>query len=76
MIISILNSGIEAFILAASQDMPQGQMLNGVCPPMVKETAEKFGWGQGGIPAKEVAAYYVKSVEGNQNGMMYGSLHE
>ncbi|MBT3272271.1 MAG: short chain dehydrogenase [Spirochaetales bacterium] len=75
-VISILNAGIEAFIYSASQDMPNGQRLNGVCPPMVRETGIKMGWGQGGMPADEVAVYYAESVEGSFNGKMFGPLHK
>ena len=39
-----------------------------VSPPLVRETAEKMGWGPGGVPAAEVAHLFVQAVEGNMNG--------
>jgi NAD(P)-dependent dehydrogenase (short-subunit alcohol dehydrogenase family) len=74
-LISVLNAAVEAFVKAAAIDMPRGQRINVVCPPMVKETAEKMGWGPGGMPAAEVAEFYVKAVEGDMNGRSIGPLH-
>ncbi len=55
--------------------MPNNQRINAVCPPMAKETAEKMGWVPGGIPAAEIATYYVRSVEGSLNGALIGPAH-
>jgi len=74
-LISVINSGVEAFARAMALDMPRGQRINVVCPPMVKETAEKMGWGNGGMTADEVAQYYVQAVEGGLNGESLGPLH-
>jgi len=74
-LISVINAGIEVFIKAAAIDMPRGQRVNAVCPPLVKETAEKLGWGPGGIPAAEVAEFYVQALEGDMNGRSIGPLH-
>lgn len=76
MLISALNAGIEGFVQAASQGLPRGLRLNAVCPPMVKETARKMGWGEGGMPAAEVASYYVELVERGYNGKIVGPIHE
>jgi NAD(P)-dependent dehydrogenase (short-subunit alcohol dehydrogenase family) len=74
-LISVINSGVEAFARAMALDMPRGQRINVVCPPLVKETAEKMGWGEGQLTADEVAQYYVQSVEGDLNGELLGPLH-
>ena len=74
-ILSMINRGLEAFVEAAALSMPANQRLNAVCPPMAKETAEKLGWGPGGVPAAEIAAYYVRSVESGLNGALIGPVH-
>ena len=73
--LSMINRGLEAFVEAAALNMPRNQRINAVCPPMAKETAEKLGWGPGGIPAAEIAAYYVRSVESSLNGALIGPAH-
>ena len=51
------------------------QDIDAVCPPMASETAEKMGWGPGGVPAAEIANYYVHSVESKLNGGLIGPTH-
>lgn len=74
-LLSVINAGIEAFAKAAAIEMSKGQRVNVVCPPMVKETAEKLGWGPGGMPAAEVAEFYIKAFEGDMNGESLGPMH-
>jgi len=66
--LTMINSGIEGFVRAAALGLSRGQRLNVVSPPMIKETAKKLGWGDGGMPAEEIALEYAKAVEGNMNG--------
>jgi len=73
--LTMINRGLEAFVEAAALDMPRNQRLNAVCPPMAKETAEKMGWGPGGVPAAEIAKYYLQSVESGFNGTLFGPTH-
>lgn len=73
--LTMINAGLEGFVQAAAQDMPKQMRLNAVCPPMVAETAEKLGWGPGGVPAAEVANYYVQSIESGRNGALFGPTH-
>ncbi len=73
--LTMINRGLEAFVESAALNMPKNQRLNVVCPPMAKETAEKMGWGPGGVPADEIAKYYVQSVESNVNGALIGPAH-
>ncbi len=73
--LAMINRGLEAFVEAAAFNTPKNQRLNAVCPPMARETAEKMGWGPGGVPATEIAKYYVQSVESNLNGALIGPAH-
>ena len=73
--LTMINLGLEGFVESSAQDMPNHMRLNAVCPPMASETAEKMGWGPGGVPAAEIAKYYVQSVESNVNGALIGPTH-
>lgn len=67
--ISMVNSGLEGFVLAAALERPRGIRINVVSPPWVIETLEMLGMdAAGGMPAGEVAKAYVHSVEGQCNG--------
>ncbi|MCP3867657.1 MAG: short chain dehydrogenase [Gammaproteobacteria bacterium] len=74
-ILTMINRALEGFVESAALDMPNDQRLNGVCPPMVKETAEKMGWGPGGVPAVDIAKYYLQSIEPGSNGRSFGPAH-
>lgn len=71
--LTMINSGVEGFVRSAAIGLSGRQRLNAVSPPMVKETAEKLGWGRDGVPAAEVALGYVKAVEGVMNGRVIES---
>ena len=73
--LSMINRGLEAFVEGAALDMPKNQRLNAVCSPMARETAEQMGWGPGGVPAAEIAKYYVQSLESDLNGALIGPAH-
>ena len=73
--LTMINRALEAFVEAAALDMPNSQRLNAVCSPMAKETAEKMGWGPGGVPAAEIAKYYVQSLASDLNGALIGPSH-
>lgn len=67
--VSLVNAGLEGFVLAAALELPHGLRVNAVSPVWVKETLEVLGMDSGsGMPAKEVALAYVESVEGTRNG--------
>jgi NAD(P)-dependent dehydrogenase (short-subunit alcohol dehydrogenase family) len=67
--ISLVNAGLEAFARAAALELPRGVRVNVVSPPWVSETLEEMGQdGSAGMPAAQVAAAYVESVEGRRNG--------
>lgn len=67
--ISLVNAGIEAFARAAALELPRGIRVNVVSPPWVSETLAAMGRDTSmGMPATEVAAAYVESVEGQRTG--------
>ena len=67
--ISLVNAGLEGFARAAALELPRGVRVNVVSPPWVSETLEEMGQdGSQGMPAAEVAAAYVESVEGRRTG--------
>lgn len=67
--ISLVNAGLEGFVRAAALDVPRGIRVNVVSPPWVSETLQAMGRGAaGGMPAAQVAAAYVESVESGRNG--------
>ncbi|SHI62027.1 NAD(P)-dependent dehydrogenase, short-chain alcohol dehydrogenase family [Shimia gijangensis] len=57
-LLTTLNSAVEGFARAAALGLPRGLRVNAVSPPLVRETAIKMGWGNGGVPASEVAKLY------------------
>jgi NAD(P)-dependent dehydrogenase (short-subunit alcohol dehydrogenase family) len=67
--ISMVNAGLEGFVLGASVEMPRGVRVNLVSPPWISETltALKMDPSQG-ISAEACAKAYVAAVEGKQNG--------
>lgn len=69
-LLTTVNSAVEGFVRAAALGLPGGRRLNVVSPPMVKETAERMGWGDGGIPADIVARLYVNALEGTMSGQV------
>lgn len=67
--LSMAGAAAEGFVRAAALEMPRKIRLNSVAPGWVKETMEKMGMDSSpGMPAKTLAEFYVKAVEGNANG--------
>jgi NAD(P)-dependent dehydrogenase (short-subunit alcohol dehydrogenase family) len=66
---AMVNAGLEGFVRAAAQDLVDGPRVLAVSPPFVRETAIKMGMGEQGMPAREVAAAYVRAVEGHETGV-------
>ena len=71
-ILSAINAGLHGFVGSAALQLRNGQRINAVSPPLVRETAQKLGWGSGGVPVAEVAKLYVQAVEGNEEGQVIG----
>ncbi len=70
--ISVVNAGVEAFARAAALELPRGVRINVVSPPWVSETLAAMGRDPAeGMPAKEVAKAYVRSVEGGGSGEVF-----
>jgi len=67
-VLSVTNAGLQGFARSAALQLEGGRRVNVVSPPLVRETAQRLGWGSGGMPAAEVAAAYVLAVEGERNG--------
>lgn len=67
--ISLVNAALEGFARAAALEMPRGLRVNVVSPPWVSETLQAMGRDpSAGMPAAQVAAAYVESVEGTRSG--------
>jgi NAD(P)-dependent dehydrogenase (short-subunit alcohol dehydrogenase family) len=67
--VSLVNSGLEGFGMAAALDVPRGIRVNVVSPPWVSETLQAMGQDPShGMPASKVAVAYVAAVEGSQSG--------
>jgi NAD(P)-dependent dehydrogenase (short-subunit alcohol dehydrogenase family) len=67
--ISLVNSGLEGFALAAALEKPRNVRVNVVSPPWVSETLSAMGQNPSdGMPAAKVARAYVQSVEGQGSG--------
>ena len=69
--LSLVNGGINSFVLAAAQELPHGQRINVVCPTVVEDSAEMYAdFFPGFDPASmtRVVNGYVRSVEGKITG--------
>ena len=67
--ISMVNAGLEGFVLGASVEMPRGLRVNVVSPPWISETLKALNMAPSlGITAAACAKAYVAAIEGNSNG--------
>lgn len=67
--VSPANAAVEAFARAAALELPRALRVNVVSPPWVAETLEELGRDPSpGMPASDVAAAYVESIEGDRTG--------
>lgn len=65
--VSLVNGGVNSFVLAAAQELKRGIRINVVCPTVVEDSAEAYGdWFAGFDPASmpRVVNGYKRSVEG------------
>jgi NAD(P)-dependent dehydrogenase (short-subunit alcohol dehydrogenase family) len=68
---TMVNGGINSFVLAASQELPRGIRINVVCPTEVEDSVGEFGDAFAGFtPAsmERVVNGYIRSVEGKITG--------
>ena len=68
---TMVNGGINSFVLAASQELPHGIRINVVCPTEVEDSVGEYGDTFAGFtPAsmERVVNGYIRSVEGKITG--------
>ena len=68
---TMVNGGINSFVLAASQELARGIRINVVCPTEVEDSVGEFGDSFAGFtPAsmERVVNGYIRSVEGKITG--------
>lgn len=73
-VLSLVNAGLEAFVMAAAIEMPRGLRINVVSPTVFTESIEAYGAlfpGYSPVPAADVARAFVKSVEGPRTGQVF-----
>jgi NAD(P)-dependent dehydrogenase (short-subunit alcohol dehydrogenase family) len=67
--ISMVNAGLEGFVLGASIEMPRGLRVNVVSPPWISETLAALNMNPSqGISAEACAKAYVAAIEGKYQG--------
>lgn len=72
--LSMINAGIDGFVIGAAIEMPRGIRLNAVSPGVVLESMDIYGpyfRGHEPVPAARVARAFSKSVEGQLNGQIF-----
>lgn len=65
--VSLVNGGLNSFVIAAAQELKRGLRINVVCPTVVEDSAEAYAdFFPGFEPASmsRVVNGYVRSVEG------------
>jgi NAD(P)-dependent dehydrogenase (short-subunit alcohol dehydrogenase family) len=66
---SMVNAGLEGFVLGASVELPRGLRVNLVSPPWITETLRALKMDPShGMPAAACARAYVAAVEGKHQG--------
>jgi NAD(P)-dependent dehydrogenase (short-subunit alcohol dehydrogenase family) len=71
---SLVNGALEAFVRAAAIELPRGQRINAVSPTVFTEALDVYGGffpGFLSVPVRDVAATYVRSIEGADTGQVY-----
>ena len=67
--VSMVNAGLEGFVLGAAVEAPRGLRINLVSPPWITETLIQLKMDPSrGIPAAAAAKAYVAAVEGKHTG--------
>ena len=73
--ISMVNAGLEGFVLAAALELPRGLRLNAVAPGWVRETLVAMKMDPSpGLPAAQVARAYLRAVEGSMTGQILDAV--
>jgi NAD(P)-dependent dehydrogenase (short-subunit alcohol dehydrogenase family) len=74
---SMVSGALDAFVLAASIELPRGMRINAVSPGVLQESMDKYAAffrGHEPVPASRVALAYAKSVEGARTGQVFRVL--
>ena len=69
--LSLVNGGVNSFVLAAAQELPRGQRINVVCPTVVADSVDNYAEvfpGFDAVSMERVVSGYVRSVEGKITG--------
>ena len=75
---SLVNGALESFVKAAAIELPHRQRINAVSPTVFTEALDAYGSSFPGflpVPLADVAATYVRSIEGAQTGQVYELGH-
>lgn len=68
--ISMVNAGLEGFVMGAAVELPRGLRINLVSPPWITETLRALKMDpSGGMTAARCAEAYVAAVEGHHQGV-------
>lgn len=71
--VAMMNGAIESFARAAALDLPRGLRVNAVSPPWIRETLVARAMDTAGaMTAADAARWYVRSVEGDESGRVFG----
>jgi NAD(P)-dependent dehydrogenase (short-subunit alcohol dehydrogenase family) len=73
-IASLVNGALESFVKAAAIELPARQRINAVSPTVFAEALDVYGSSFPGflpVPLSDVAATFVRSIEGPQTGQVY-----
>lgn len=72
---SIVDGGIEAFVIGAAPELGRDRRINAISPTILQETIDRIGQnplpGHRAVPASEVAATYLRSIEGIETGKTF-----
>jgi NAD(P)-dependent dehydrogenase (short-subunit alcohol dehydrogenase family) len=71
---SLVNGALESFVKAAAIELPARQRINAVSPTVFTEALDAYGSYFPGwlpVPLRDVAATYLRSIEGAQTGQVY-----
>jgi NAD(P)-dependent dehydrogenase (short-subunit alcohol dehydrogenase family) len=74
-IATTVNAALEAFITSAALELGRGLRVNAVSPGWVTETLAAMGMDPTpGLPAAEVAATFVESLDSDANGLVIPAM--
>lgn len=71
---SLVNGALESFVMAAASELPSRQRINAVSPTVVTEALDDYGTFFPGflpVPLSDVAATYLRSIEGIETGKVF-----